>query len=89
MLKKLALVLITATVALAGVAYAEDIKCGANPANPDAECGVGTVCILAMTPSVCKAPLPAGQACKRDKVCVSGKCEKAEGAKPDEKGVCK
>ncbi|MBF0626817.1 MAG: hypothetical protein HQL91_01210 [Magnetococcales bacterium] len=89
MLKKLTVVLLTATVALAGVAFADDLKCGADPANPDAECGAGTVCILAMNPPVCKPPLPAGQACKRDKVCASNKCEKPDGAKPEDKGVCK
>lgn len=89
MLKKLAAVLFMATIALAGTAFAEDMKCGADPANPDAECGAGTVCILVMTPPVCKPPLPAGQVCKRDKVCASNKCEKSADAKPDDKGACK
>ncbi|MEO5364207.1 MAG: hypothetical protein H7838_11380 [Magnetococcus sp. DMHC-8] len=84
MLKKL-VILAVATV-LAGAAFADDVKCGADPAKPDAECGAGTVCILAMTPPVCKPPLPAGQACKRDKVCASNQCEKPAGA---DKGVCK
>ncbi|WP_130472003.1 Dickkopf N-terminal cysteine-rich domain-containing protein [Candidatus Magnetaquicoccus inordinatus] len=88
MLKKL-VVSLFAAAALAGSAFAEDIKCGANAANPDAECGGGTICILAMSPPVCRPPLPAGQACKRDKVCASNQCEKAAGAKPEDKGVCK
>ncbi|MEO5354557.1 MAG: hypothetical protein H7835_15245 [Magnetococcus sp. XQGC-1] len=87
MLKKLAVIAVAAL--LTGTAFAEDIKCGADPSKPDAECGAGTVCILAMSPPVCKAPLPAGQACKRDKVCASNKCEKPAGAKADDKGVCK
>ena len=89
MLKKLVIVLLTAAVTLTGTAFADDVKCGADPAKPDAECGTGTVCILAMTPPVCRPPLPAGQACKRDKVCASNNCEKPNGSKPDDKGVCK
>ncbi|MEO5345604.1 MAG: hypothetical protein H7834_04380 [Magnetococcus sp. YQC-9] len=89
MLKKLALVMLVASFSLAGVAFAEDLKCGADPADPDKECGAGTVCILAMSPPVCKPVLPAGQPCVRDKVCASNKCEKAEGAGPKDKGVCK
>ena len=45
-------------------------ECGADKANP----------------KVCKDPLPAGSACKRDKICDSGKCDIPDGA---EKGTCK
>lgn len=83
------LVLLSAAVTFAGAVFADDVKCGADPSKPDAECGPGTVCILVMNPPVCRPPLAAGQACKRDKICASNKCEKPEGAKPDDKGVCK
>jgi hypothetical protein len=79
--------LIVSMFVLAQVSFADDVKCGASKADPDAECAATkTVCILAMDPPVCKAPLETGKACKRDKVCASNKCEKAAGA---EKGVCK
>ncbi|MEO5341452.1 MAG: hypothetical protein H7837_13210 [Magnetococcus sp. MYC-9] len=87
MLKKL--VFLAMATVLAGSAFADDVKCGADPAKPDAECGAGTVCILVLNPPVCKPPLAAGQPCKRDKVCASNKCERPAGAKPDDKGVCK
>ncbi|MBF0426273.1 MAG: hypothetical protein HQL66_10710 [Magnetococcales bacterium] len=87
MLKKFVMFAVVAL--FAGAASANDVKCGANAANPDAECGPGTVCILAMTPPVCKPTLAVGQPCVRDKVCQSNKCEKAAGAKPTDKGVCK
>lgn len=87
MLKKLVFFAVAAV--LASSAFAEDMKCGVDPAKPDAECAAGTVCILAMTPPVCKPPQAAGQPCKRDKVCASNKCEKPEGAKPEDKGACK
>lgn len=41
----------------------------------DKDCKNGEVCILALTPPVCKAPQAAGAACKRDVVCASKKCE--------------
>jgi hypothetical protein len=87
---KKSLLFVTATVAMfafAQVSFAADVKCGASKTDPDAECAASkTVCILAMDPPVCKAPLEAGKACKRDKVCASNKCEKPAGA---DKGVCK
>ena len=48
----------------------------------DTDCKAGTYCILALTPHVCKAPMEAGAACKRDVVCASKKCDMAA-------GVCK
>ncbi|MEY2932412.1 MAG: Dickkopf N-terminal cysteine-rich region [Pseudomonadota bacterium] len=52
----------------------------------DADCGAGMFCIVAVTPHVCKAPMPAGAACKRDVVCESKKCEIPTGK---EVGACK
>ena len=46
----------------------------------------GNVCILALTPHICKAPQEAGAACKREAVCASKKCELPEGK---EIGACK
>ncbi|MBF0421550.1 MAG: hypothetical protein HQL73_01005 [Magnetococcales bacterium] len=87
MFKKL--ILFFAATFFASMAFAGDIKCGADAANPDAECGPDMVCILVANPPVCKPPLPTGQPCKRDKVCASKTCERPAGAKPDDKGVCK
>ncbi len=52
----------------------------------DKDCKNGEVCILALTPHVCKAPQAAGAACKRDAVCASSKCEIPAGK---DVGVCK
>jgi len=52
----------------------------------DKDCKDGNVCVLAVTPHVCKAPQAAGAACKRDAVCVSKKCDIPEGK---EAGICK
>jgi Cys-rich repeat protein len=52
----------------------------------DSDCKAGNVCILALTPHVCKPPQPAGAACKRDVVCASKKCELPSGK---DVGVCK
>ena len=83
----LSVTMIVSMLVFAQISFAGDIKCGASKTDPDAECAASkTVCILAMDPPVCRAPLEAGKACKRDKVCASNKCEKAEGA---DKGVCK
>lgn len=83
----LSVTMIVSMFALAQMSFAADIKCGASKADPDAECVASQmVCILAMDPPVCRQPLEAGKACKRDKVCASGKCEKAAG---QDKGVCK
>lgn len=69
------LVLFSSSIALA------DTSC-----KKDEDCKGGQVCILALKPPVCKAPQPAGQPCKRDKVCASGKCDMPAGK---EAGVCK
>ena len=61
------------------VAVAEECKA-------DSDCKGGTVCILALTPHVCKPPQPAGAACKRDVVCASKKCEIPSGK---DVGMCK
>lgn len=74
---------------LVSASFAADTKCGADKKNPDAECTAAKeVCILAMDPPVCKAPMEAGKPCKRDKVCASGKCDISADAK-DKKGICK
>lgn len=52
----------------------------------DKDCKDGTVCIMALTPHECKAPQPAGAACKRDTVCESKKCDIPSGK---EVGACK
>jgi hypothetical protein len=52
----------------------------------DKDCKDGKVCILVVTPHVCKAPQAAGAACKRDAVCISKKCEIPAGK---DVGVCK
>lgn len=41
----------------------------------DKDCKDGKLCILALTPHVCKPPMAAGAACKRDVVCISKKCD--------------
>jgi Dickkopf N-terminal cysteine-rich region len=58
----------------------------ADECKADADCKVGNVCILAVTPHVCKPPQAAGAACKRDVVCASKKCDIPAGQKV---GVCK
>lgn len=52
----------------------------------DKDCKNGEVCILALTPPVCKPPQAAGAPCKRDVVCVSKKCDIPTGK---EAGICK
>ena len=52
----------------------------------DKDCKDGNVCILVLTPPVCKPPQPAGEPCIRDLVCASKKCEMPDDGKP---GVCK
>lgn len=77
-----------AVFVLVSAAFANDVKCGADKVNPDAECAASkTVCILAMDPPVCKAPLAKGSACLRDKVCASNKCSGANVEKKV-KGKC-
>lgn len=62
-------------------AYAADQEC-----KTDKDCKEGQVCILVLTPPVCKPPQPAGQPCKRDVVCASKKCDIPAGK---DAGVCK
>src|SRR5262245_9077865 len=62
-------------------AHAADKEC-----KVDADCGEGMFCIVAVTPHVCKAPMPTGAACKRDVVCQSKKCDIPTGK---EVGACK
>lgn len=52
----------------------------------DGDCAKGEVCILAVTPHVCKPPQGPGAPCKRDTVCASKKCEIPAGK---DAGVCK
>lgn len=52
----------------------------------DKDCKDGQVCILALTPPVCKPPQPAGAPCKRDVVCASNKCDIPAGK---DTGICK
>ena len=58
----------------------------ADECKTDADCKDGNVCILAVTPHVCKPPQAAGAPCKRDVVCASKKCDIPAG---QEVGVCK
>lgn len=58
----------------------------ADECKTDGDCKDGKVCILAVTPHVCKPPQPAGAPCKRDVVCASKKCEIPSGK---EVGACK
>ena len=62
------------------------ISFAADQCKDDKDCKNGEVCILALTPPVCKAPQAAGAACKRDVVCASKKCEIPAGK---DAGVCK
>jgi len=61
------------------VSFAEECK-------GDKDCQDGNVCILAVTPHVCKPPQPAGAPCKRDAVCASKKCDIPAGK---DAGTCK
>lgn len=58
----------------------------ADECKDDKDCKNGDVCILALTPPVCKAPQATGAACKRDVVCASKKCDIPQGK---DVGVCK
>ena len=58
----------------------------ADECKSDADCKGGNVCILALTPHVCKPPQPAGAPCKGDVVCASKKCEMPSGK---DVGMCK
>jgi Dickkopf N-terminal cysteine-rich region len=82
MIKKslLSAAMIVSLSLFAQTSFAED-QC-----KEDKDCKNGEVCILALTPPVCKAPQAAGAACKRDVVCASKKCEIPAGK---DAGVCK
>jgi hypothetical protein len=80
MFKKLLFPAMILSVSLAQVSFAED-QC-----KEDKDCKNGEVCILALTPPVCKPPQAAGAPCKRDVVCASKKCDIPTGK---EAGICK
>ena len=81
MLKKLLLpATLLAALCVTGSAFAADECKG------DGDCKDGKVCILALTPHVCKPPQPAGAPCKRDTVCASKKCDVPAGK---DVGACK
>jgi hypothetical protein len=63
----------------AQVSFAEECQ-------SDGDCKNGDVCILAVTPHVCKPPQAAGAPCKRDAVCISKKCDIPAGK---DAGTCK
>ena len=69
-----------ASLSLSSISFAAD-EC-----KEDKDCKDGNVCIMAVTPHVCKAPQAAGAACKRDAVCASKKCDIPEGK---DAGTCK
>jgi len=73
------LTLLAALGFASGAAAADECK-------SDGDCKDGKVCILALTPHVCKPPQPAGAPCKRDVVCASKKCEIPSGK---DVGMCK
>ena len=58
----------------------------ADECKSDSDCKDGKLCIVALTPHVCKPPQPAGAPCKRDVVCTSKKCEIPKGK---DAGICK
>ena len=71
---------VAASMAFSSMALAND-EC-----KEDKDCKDGKVCIMAVTPHVCKEPQAAGAACKRDAVCASKKCDIPAGK---DAGVCK
>lgn len=73
-------------MAIAALMSLSQIASAAEECKDDKDCKDGNVCILALTPHVCKAPQPAGEPCKRDAVCASKKCDIPEGK---EVGACK
>lgn len=81
MIKKLLLPMaVLVSVSLSQAAFA------AEECKSDKDCKEGQVCILALTPPVCKPPQPAGEPCKRDVVCASKKCDIPAGK---DAGICK
>jgi hypothetical protein len=73
-----------ASMSLSQVSFSADAA--KDECKADKDCKDGKVCILAVTPHVCKAPQAAGAACKRDAVCISKKCDIPTGK---DVGVCK
>ncbi len=85
MFKKLLLTMaMAAAMSLSQVSFAADAA--KDECQADKDCKEGTYCILALTPHVCKPPLAAGAACKRDIICISKKCDIPAGK---EVGACK
>jgi len=85
MFKKLLLSMaMIVAMSLSQVSFAADAA--KDECQADKDCKDGKVCILALTPHVCKAPQAAGAACKRDAVCISKKCDIPAGK---EVGACK
>ncbi len=71
---------------MASMSSFSQLSFAGNQCKSDKDCTGGNVCILALTPPVCKPPQPAGAPCKRDAVCVSGKCDVPAGK---DAGICK
>ncbi|TAN76376.1 MAG: hypothetical protein EPN14_07860 [Gallionella sp.] len=85
MFKKFAwLIAMAVSLSLSQVAFAADAA--KDECQADKDCKDGKVCVLALTPHVCKAPQAAGAACKRDAVCISKKCDIPAGK---DVGACK
>lgn len=84
MFKKLLLSMaMIVAISLSQISFATDEA--KDECQADKDCKDGKLCIVAKTPHVCKAPQPAGAACKRDAVCISKKCEIPAGK---EVGAC-
>ncbi|MGB4101964.1 MAG: Dickkopf N-terminal cysteine-rich domain-containing protein [Alphaproteobacteria bacterium] len=77
---------ITAAAALGLSLFLVPAAALADECKADADCKEGKICIMAVTPHVCKPPQEAGAVCKRDAVCASKKCEIPAGQAA---GVCK
>ena len=85
MFKKLLLSMaMIVAMSLSQVSFAADAA--KDECQADKDCKDGKVCVLAVTPHICKAPQPAGAACKRDAVCISKKCDIPAGK---DVGACK
>lgn len=69
------------SMSLSTISFAADTEC-----KEDKDCKDGTVCVMALTPHLCKAPQPAGATCKRDQACASKKCDIPTGK---DAGTCK
>lgn len=78
--------LLLSTTLIVSMSLVSQMSFAADECTDDKDCKDGAVCIMALTPHICKAPQEAGAACKRDAVCASKKCEIPDGK---EVGVCK